>query len=77
MLTTLGGRLDVCLSTINTNLPTDKNGYPRYVMKVFFDGELATRLRSPSIDHPTKAKFGFAVRGAQIEFDDLKATSVP
>ena len=46
------------------------------VMKAFFDGELATSLKSPGFDHPTKSKFGFTVRGATIDFDNLKVTSV-
>ncbi|EMI52543.1 sulfatase-like hydrolase/transferase [Rhodopirellula sallentina] len=40
-------------------------------MKVFLDGELATTLKSPGIDHPTKNKFGFTVNGTMFGFDNL------
>ncbi|GAA4446678.1 sulfatase-like hydrolase/transferase [Novipirellula rosea] len=41
------------------------------VMKAFLDGELATSLRSPGFDHPTKTKLGFTVNGESIAFDNF------
>ncbi|WP_145415796.1 sulfatase-like hydrolase/transferase [Planctomycetes bacterium K23_9] len=41
------------------------------IMKAFLDGKMATSLRSPGFDHPTKNKLGFTVNGESIEFDNF------
>ena len=42
-------------------------------MRVFLNGELAGKLISEGIAHPTKTQFGFTTTGRDILFDNVKA----
>ena len=42
-------------------------------MRVSLDDNPVGWLKSPGIGHKTKTDFGFTVKGARIEFDNVRA----